>query len=296
MPATVEVPGTLAVSVAVVAGAAEGDHEGWLVLERDGVARRIPFWFRVTRPALALDGARVVGRRGRSPRRPSASRRASRGTATRRRRRCRRSGVGGEVFVVAVGRPVANVGAAIVAQGPGADLQPLVLVEPDENRLAGPTGLPLVTNPYLTTFGTPWPVAAALRPAPGRLAVVVDSRSRRDAGRFRVRIWIDDVTPPAVRVDRVLGRDGELRARARDAGAGVDPGGIRFGIDGGELLLGSWDAATGEAVLPIGVLRPGRHRLELRVSDRQESKNSENSGPILRNTAIVRTTFVVRTG
>jgi hypothetical protein len=41
-------------------------------------------------------------------------------------------------------------------------------------------------------------------------------------------------------------------------------------------------------------LAPGRHTLVLRASDYQETKNMENAGPILPNTATLRTGFTVR--
>ena len=40
-------------------------------------------------------------------------------------------------------------------------------------------------------------------------------------------------------------------------------------------------------------LRKGKHTLRFQVSDYQETRNMENVGPILPNTRIVQTTFVV---
>src|SRR5206468_13098226 len=61
--ATVEVPGTVSVApggeaalpvvARAAAGAAKGDDYGFVVLSKDGVTRRIPYAFFVTRPALA---------------------------------------------------------------------------------------------------------------------------------------------------------------------------------------------------------------------------------------------------
>ena len=41
-------------------------------------------------------------------------------------------------------------------------------------------------------------------------------------------------------------------------------------------------------------LRKGRHVLRLQISDYQETRNMENVGPILPNTRILTTSFVVR--
>jgi hypothetical protein len=46
--------------------------------------------------------------------------------------------------------------------------------------------------------------------------------------------------------------------------------------------------------IPTGRLTPGRHSLELQVSDYQESRNMENATAILPNSAVLRTTVVVR--
>ena len=80
-------------------------------------------------------------------------------------------------------------------------------------------------------------------------------------------------------------------ARVSDGGAGVDPAGITYRIDGRSTTSGR--LAGGLAVLKLPSLRPGRHRLLLSVSDRQEAKNNENVARILPNTRVVETTFVV---
>jgi hypothetical protein len=45
--------------------------------------------------------------------------------------------------------------------------------------------------------------------------------------------------------------------------------------------------------IPTAQLRKGRHTLRLQVSDYQESRNMENVGPILPNTRVLTTSFVV---
>jgi hypothetical protein len=46
--------------------------------------------------------------------------------------------------------------------------------------------------------------------------------------------------------------------------------------------------------IPTGTLDPGTHRLRVRLSDFQESKNTENVARILPNTRWLRATFTVR--
>ena len=52
--------------------------------------------------------------------------------------------------------------------------------------------------------------------------------------------------------------------------------------------------ASGVVRVPTNGLRPGRHALRLQVSDYQETRNMENSGRVLPNTRILRTTFAIR--
>ena len=52
MPPAVDVPGTLTLTPVVAADAADGDVTGFVTLTHGTDVRRIPFWFRATRPAL----------------------------------------------------------------------------------------------------------------------------------------------------------------------------------------------------------------------------------------------------
>ena len=51
--------------------------------------------------------------------------------------------------------------------------------------------------------------------------------------------------------------------------------------------------AGGQVRISTAGLRKGRHVLRLQISDYQETRNMENVGPILPNTRILTTTFVV---
>jgi hypothetical protein len=56
----------------------------------------------------------------------------------------------------------------------------------------------------------------------------------------------------------------------------------------------SADYASGVLRISTDRLSRGRHRLDVQVSDFQESRNMENATAILPNTARLSTTFVVR--
>ncbi len=291
-PGTVDLPGTLTLRLTAAADAAEGERGGFVVLERDGVRLRVPWWARVTRPALPLIAATPLPGTGTyeasgagAPALVNAYRYPDGGRAL----------PGPEVaFRVTVARPVANLGVAVVDTADGVTVEPRIVAGADENRLTGATALPTVTNPYLTTFRTPVPVVAALRPAPGTYTIVLDTRSAASAGAFRIRIWLDDTIPPAVALVSRRARSGRVLARVRDAGSGIDPGGIAYSLDGGPPRAGMLDRRRHVAILDVSDLRPGRHRLRLQVSDRQELKNTENVAGLLPNTTVVETTIVVR--
>lgn len=292
-PGTVELPGALTLRLNASADAREGERGGFVVLERDGVRLRLPWWARVTRPTLPLVTATALP--------PGTGTYAASGAGaaalvdTYRYPDGGRSLPGPEVaFRVTVSGPVANLGVAVVDTDDGVAVEPRIVAGADENRLTGATALPTVTNPYLTTFRTPVPVAAALRPAPGAYTIVLDTRSAASAGAFRFRVWLDDTTPPVVALVSRRARSGRILARVRDAGSGVDSGGIAYSLDGGPPRAGTLHRKRHVAILDVSGLRPGRHRLRLQVSDRQELKNTENVAGLLPNTTVVETTIVVR--
>jgi hypothetical protein len=159
----------------------------------------------------------------------------------------------------------------------------------DEDRLTGYAGLPVNHNPYTDRFDAGLLAAGALSPAPGVYAVVFDSATRAGAGSFVFRYWVNDVTPPTLRVRTHHLRSGSpVLVAASDAGAGVDPGSIQAAVDGS--IVG---VRFHHGVVSVSTpgLAPGAHRLRLRVSDYQEAKNTENVGPILPNTRWLTTTF-----
>jgi subtilisin family serine protease len=288
-PATVDVPGVLELAAD---GKTAGESSGYVVLTRAQDVRRIPYWLLAATPRLGPPAAtlqrtgmysgttrgrpaRVNGYR--YPADPSGA-----GITTRL--------AGPElVYRVRIAKPVANFGVAILSQAAGARIEPRIVSAGDENRLAGYTALPFNLNPYLAGFSEPRRAAGVVLPAPGLYDVVFDSVSRARAGRFRFRFWIDDSRPPTI---RVLGRrGGNLVVLVRDGGSGVDPQSLYATVDGVEVA----GRPLGEQLLvPLQSLSRGRHRLVVRASDFQETRNMEDVPRILPNTRELRTTFVVR--
>jgi subtilisin family serine protease len=296
LPATVEVPGTLELSVAVSATASGGDLEGYVVLRRGTNARRVPFWGHVTAAALsghqplALAGPGLVrGTTVGQPalvsryRYPESPRRLGVTTVLRGPER---------VYTIRLTQAVANFGVVVTSRARSSRVEPRVVAGLDENRLTGYAALPVVFNPYLEEFQELVPAVGALAPLPGEYAIVFDSGSSAGAGRFTFRYWVNDVTPPTLRLRTRAVRTGRpLRVAATDTGSGVHPDSIVAAIDGEEV-----QAAFRDGVVTVSTrgLAPGRHRLRLRVSDYQETKNTENVARILPNTRALATTFRVR--
>ncbi|MGI9658854.1 MAG: S8 family serine peptidase [Gaiellaceae bacterium] len=297
LPPTVVAPGTLVVTLRVRRTAREGDVSGWIVLERAGIERRIPYWARIVRPQLPRTTARKLRRTGtysannkqsgaivdgyRYPERPTAG--LFRGPES--------------VFTVDIDKPVANFGVALVKQQAGVSVEPRIALGRDENALAGVSALPTNSNPYQLGFGDRRLIAGVLRPTPGRYTIVFDTRTRKAAGPFRFRFWLNDTRPPTIRVvgRRTVGQ--VISADVRDRGSGVDPASLSFRVNGGPWLPAEWDARSRRMLVDLFGLKPGRYTIGFRAADRQETKNWEYSGPVLPNTRVVsRQIRVVRDG
>jgi hypothetical protein len=273
---------------------------GFVVLTLGPATRRIPFWFRVANPKLGTEPHGSLSRTGTY----TGQLRGKRAVVSSYRYPADPHGVPGaggpeQVFRLRLTRPVANFGVVVLSNAAPARFRPSprVVAAGDENRLTGEAGLPLVINPYLDSFGASRPVAGAIRPGPGSYDVVFDTAapvtpSGQGPGRFSFRFWVNDVTPPSVRLSkRIVPAGSTLRLAVSDAGSGVDPLSLAATIDGKTV-----DAvyAAGSATIRLPDLASGAHRLVLQVSDYQELKNMENVPQILPNTRRYTATFSVR--
>jgi minor extracellular serine protease Vpr len=303
--ATVDVPGTVSVApggeaelpvvARAAAGAAKGDDYGFVVLSKDGVTRRIPYAFFVTSPALAaltpvplrqLQTGTTIGdshvSEYRWPAAPFGPPPAFGGPPMHED--------GAETLYVAhVNDAVANAGVAVVAAPRGVQVDPWFLGSPDENDVQGQAGTPVDVNNLTSDFKLD--IGAAGVEFPRQQAFYVSLDSGRDqftgqllAGSYTLRFWIDDVTPPRVRLltTRVAAGRPTIVARVRDAGAGVDPLSLTLGYK--KILVGAaaYDPETGLAVLPLPAAAPalvaGTTRARVRAADFQEAKNVNTSG------------------
>jgi len=82
-----------------------------------------------------------------------------------------------------------------------------------------------------------------------------------------------------------------VKVAAVDKGSGIYANSIAATFDG-DIARASY--RNGIVSIPTRNLAPGSHRLRLRVSDVQESKNTENVARILPNTRWLTATFRAR--
>ncbi len=294
VPSTVSVPGRFEVVAEAEQTATEQDLTGFVILQRGNATRRIPLWLRTTRVQLGPP-ARVLTKQGRY----QGNTRNGKANVTSYRYPDDPAGLGvsnslpgpEQVVRVRVGRGVANVGVRITRQPKGVSISPRIVYAGDENRLGGVPSLPIDVNVYRgDTYGQLRPVVATNRPSPGAYDLVFDTRSRSVAGPFSFRLWIDDATPPRVRLLTPTAR-GQIVLSVADGGSGIDPRSVIVAIDGQRIVF---KLSSTRLRVPLEGISPGKHVLLVSVADFQETKNSESVVGVLPNTTTLRKTITVR--
>ena len=298
-PATLVVPdgGSVALELRLEdgAGAKIGNRQGFVTLLRGTQSLRIRWWGYIQRPRLRASPVHPV-------RLGTVSGDTRRGTllASRYAFPSRPGQLGlpagypgrEQVLSFRVPKGARNAGVRVIR---GA-VSPQVLLARNENRLAGETALDLVENPYLDRYGDRVPVSGMLLPEPGRYYISVETRPGSRPGPYRLRTWVDDTTPPTVRIrSHVLyGTAPELRLIVRDRQSGFDPASLSVTVDGNER--GQHVSSSGSNVsVSLGHLAPGQHHVRISAADYQELKNSENADQRpLPNTRVVRAIITVR--
>ncbi|MBD0347866.1 MAG: S8 family serine peptidase [Thermoleophilia bacterium] len=314
LPPVVVVPpgGSAEVGVSARASAEgeTGDNYGFIVLRQGAVARRIPYAFFVSRPALALHDARPLKRiqvgttrfgasrveRYRFPNAPFGPHPTYFGPPM--------DEDGAErVYTTQIAEPVVNFGAAVVSTTPGALVDPWLLGSLDENDVEGYAATPVNVNSFTLNYQLDVGAAGAVFPRPKRYFFSVDSprhpfTGRLLAGRYVLRSWVDDVLPPSVDLvtNRVAAGRPTIVVRARDFSlfprrmSGVDPTSLVLAYR--RVLVGAsaYDPSSGLAIflLPREAprIRAGRTRAILVAADYQEAKNvTTPGGEVLPNTA-----------
>ena len=199
------------------------------------------------------------------------------------------------VYTVRVSEHVANAGVAVLASSPNSLVEPWFLGSLNENDVQGYPGTPVNVNGLTFEYQFDNEAAAADFPHEGRYFVSVDSRAdpyTNDPlrGQYLLHAWQNDVTPPRFRFLTKVVTPGRplLAAVATDRGAGVDPLSLVIGYRNTLLLAAFYDPGTGLILWPLDgapKIKLGRTPLIAVASDYQESKNIDQAGNILPNTA-----------
>ncbi|HET7571536.1 MAG TPA: S8 family serine peptidase [Gaiellaceae bacterium] len=286
---------SLAVTVHASADATAGEDYGFVALRQGATTRRIPYLFLVSKPALATAAvlplkARVSGDTRAGTSRVAAYRFPTAPFDGNTPDEAVEDETGGEIlYELRLPKAAANAGVSVVSQGSGVRVDPFFLGAKDENAVQGFAGTPIDVNPLTYDYLDPISAAGASMPTAGTYYVAVDSgHDRFDgtsfAGRYVLRSWVNDVTPPTVRLltARVAAGRPALAVRTTDRQAGVDPRMLTLGYRGVLVGASSYDPATGVAVFALPsdapALTRGTVQVRIASSDFQEAKNVDTSG------------------
>jgi minor extracellular serine protease Vpr len=282
-----------------------GDDYGFVVLKRGQDEIRVPYYFSVELPQIA-----------RAPRVTIQSYQlgdTSKGTSYVKTYRFPSDPFGPpptytgpgmnedgaeQVYTVHVNSHVANVGAAVLAEGAGALVEPWFLGSLNEDDVQGYPGTPVNVNGLTFSYQFDNGVAGVAFPSEGRYFVSVDSRANPFTneslrGPYLLHFWENDVTPPRFRflTPRVSAGRPMLAAIVTDGNAGVDPLSLIINYKQTLLLAALYDPSSGLALWPLAgfagapKIGLGKTPLIALASDYQESKNVDQAGAnILPNT------------
>ena len=316
-PAVLAPGGDAAIPVVVhaAADAAVGENDGFIVLTENGVSRRVPYAFLVERPALATVAAVKLAR--------TQSGSTAAGVSKVSAYCCPSEPFGPppsytgapmnedgseHVYWTEIDQPAVNFGVSVLAETPGALVDPFVLGSQDENDVQGYAGTPTDINSLTYDANVDIGAAGAQYPRLQRFYVAVDSRADPFTnaplkGTYILESWVNDVTPPSVRLltTRVTAGRPTLAAEVVDTGSGVDPLSLVIAYGGALVGASAYDPFTGVALFGLPATAPklkaGKVTSIIEASDFQESKNIETVGPdIFPNTAFQRSTVTVVAG
>jgi len=198
-----------------------------------------------------------------------------------------------------------NAGVAVFDRSSGAQIDPWYLGAQDESSVQGQAGTPVDVNELTYDYSADIGVAGVSFPASGRYWVSVDSGhgrfdDRKLAGSYELHSWVNDVTPPTLRLltTHVTAGRPTLVYRTTDAKSGVDPQSLTIGYNGVLVGVGTYERSTGLAIFPlpnsVSPLRTGTTRVRMMSSDFQEAKNIDTQGSkIMPNTRTASATIHV---
>jgi minor extracellular serine protease Vpr len=303
------------VTVSAAADAASGDDYGFILLQRNGTTRRVPYDFFVAKPGLEAEKAIALKTR------QSGDTRKGENRASIYRWPSQPFGppanyVGApmnekgkeHVYVKTLPKTVVNFGVAVESESRGALIDPWLLASADENTVQGYAGTPVNVNGIMLDYQADIGVAGGVFVSPGKYYFSVDSASdpvtgKSLAGSYVLRSWVNDVKPPKVSLitTKVAAGRPTIAIKATDSQSGVDPFSVLLGY--GQQLVGAaaYDVKSGTILIPLpsnaSRLNAGRPKIVMLVSDNQESKNVNTIGAnALPNTTIKAVSLTVVNG
>ena len=194
-----------------------------------------------------------------------------------------------KVYVTTLNAPAANAGVSVVGRVPGVQIDPFYLGALDENTVQGFAGTPVDVNALTYDYLDPISSAGSSFPRQQTFYVAVDSgrdrfTGQRLAGPYLLRSWVNDVTPPSLKLltTRVAAGRPTIVARSLDTQSGVDPLSLTIGYKGVLVGAASYDPISGIAVFPLPTsaptLKTGKITVQLESSDFEEAKNVDTTG------------------
>ncbi len=302
----IDVPGTVAlaaggdVAIPVVVRAAGdaglGENYGFVVLNGNGVQRRVPYAFIVERPALRDAPVTVLKK--------TQTGDTASGTNLVSTYCCPAAPFGPppdyispamnedgaeHLYSYDVIEPIVNMGVSVLAASSGALIDPFVLGSKNENDVQGYAGIPTDVNGLTYDVNVDVGAAGVQFPRLQRFYVSVDSRAdeftnKPQKGKYLLNAWVNDLTPPSVRVltTRISAGRPLIVAQAVDLGSGVDP--LSLVVSYSHALVGAsaYDPSTGLVVFGIPgaapKFKPGTTRAIVSAADYQEAKNINTIG------------------
>jgi hypothetical protein len=291
---TVAPGGTVDFPLAAVAtpSAKQGENYGFVVLQKGGQTRRIPYLFYVDRPALAGATVKpihgfVAGDTSKGTSLVNAYRFPVAPFGFQPERPAMQEDGAEQVYSLDLNRPVANAGVSTILQGGYVD--PFFLGSLDESTVQGYAGTPIDVNGLTFDYGLPVSAAGAEFPRVQRFYVSVDSgrdplTGQSFAGPYILHSWTNDVTPPSLRLLTRTVSTGRptIVVRTQDRQSGVDPNSLVIGYHGVLVGPAAYDPISGLAIFPLPNAAPklsrGRRPMLFSSSDFQETKNIDTTG------------------
>ena len=204
-----------------------------------------------------------------------------------------------KLYTIQLGVPVVNFGVSVLAQSANSEIDPFVLGSKDENDVQGYAGLPVNVNGLMFDYRADIESAGASYPLAKRYYIAVDSGSdaftnKSLAGQYVLRAWVDDLTPPSLKLvtTRIAAGRPTVVAVTKDSQSGIDPLSLVLNYNGNVLLGASaYDPTTGLVLFGIPSQAPAikaakkKKAAMLIASDNQETKNVNTIGAnVLPNT------------